>query len=90
MGWGSGSMLAEGLWDDLRPLLPPETRQAAALVIIDHFEHHDCDTLDEAQRLMADADPQMVIEGAETWEYERRARPLRPRTRPPYREADEF
>jgi len=82
MGWGSGSMLAEDLWDAIKPHIPEGERQTVALVIIDLFEHNDCDTMDEAEALMRDADPQMELEGneAEGWAYEVRSDPLRPRT----------
>jgi len=88
MGWGSGARLADELWSAIREDIPPVGRQRVALKIIDHFEGNDCDTMDEAETLMADADPQMELEfdpeslepGESNYEY--RARPLRARTGP--------
>lgn len=56
MGWGSGSELAEGLWDDLRPLIPKKHRKKAALAVIEAVENHDCDTIQECEQLCKDAE----------------------------------
>ncbi|MCX6035002.1 MAG: hypothetical protein NTV38_08505 [Chloroflexi bacterium] len=56
MGWASGSQLAEDVWDVVRPAIPQKNRQELAVKIIRLFEDHDCDTLDEAQSLIKDAD----------------------------------
>lgn len=88
MGWASGARLAEELWDAIREDIPPVGRQRVALKIIGHFEFNDCDNIDEAETLLADADPQMDLEfdpvTVEPGEdnYEHRSRPLRPRTGP--------
>ena len=56
MGWASGSQLAEDVWDVVRPAIPQRNRRELAVKIIRLFEDHDCDTLDEAQSLVEDAD----------------------------------
>lgn len=55
MGWASGSMLAEEVWDAMRPLIAKDKRKKAAGKIIDLFEECDCDTIYEAERLVKDA-----------------------------------
>ncbi len=55
MGWASGSELAEDVWEAVGKHLPKNRRQEIARRIVDLFERHDCDTLDEAQTLMKDA-----------------------------------
>lgn len=57
MGWGSGSMLAEELWDMLQEVIPTEKQQEVAKKIIRLFEDRDCDTLDECQDLINVAGP---------------------------------
>ena len=56
MGWASRSELAEEIWDVVRSLIPVETRRKVARLIVRAFEDRDCDTLDEAETLIADAD----------------------------------
>ena len=56
MGWASGSELAEDVWTIVRALIPMEERRETAVSIVRAFENHDCDTLDEAETLVADAD----------------------------------
>ena len=56
MGWGSGSELAESVWKAVRAFVPVEERRKVAVSIVRAFEDHDCDTLDEAETLIADAD----------------------------------
>ena len=55
MGWASGSELAEDVWDVVRPFIPMEERKKVARSIVQAFENRDCDTLDEAETLIADA-----------------------------------
>ena len=55
MGWASGSGLAEEVWDVVSPLIPKAKREATAQQIVELFEGYDCDTLDEATKLIKDA-----------------------------------
>jgi len=56
MGWASGSELAEDVWAAVRNLIPGgSTRVHAAHKIIELFEDYNCDTIDEAEKLCADA-----------------------------------
>ena len=56
MGWASGSDLAESVWKAVRIFVPVKERKTVAVSIVRAFEDHDCDTLDEAATLIADAD----------------------------------
>jgi hypothetical protein len=55
MGWASGSDLAESVWKAVRIFVPVKERKTVAVSIVRAFEDHDCDTLDEAETLIADA-----------------------------------
>ena len=56
MGWASGSIIAEELWDAIRESLPAGiVRRAFAQKFIDVFRNYDCDTIEEAENLMNDA-----------------------------------
>jgi len=55
MGWASGSAIAETVWDAVRKHIPKDKRQKVAREIVEVFESEDCDTMDEARRLMKDA-----------------------------------
>jgi len=55
MGWASGSILAEEIWDLLGPFVPARKRKELARELVELFEGHDCDTMDEAVDLMKDA-----------------------------------
>lgn len=55
MGWARGSILAEEVWDAVRPKLKESDRKNVANKIIDAFENMDCDTMDECEQLMDDA-----------------------------------
>ena len=56
MGWASGSELAEDVWKVVRKLIEDKrARMKAARQIIELFEDHDCDTIDEAEQLCRDA-----------------------------------
>jgi hypothetical protein len=55
MGWASGSELAEDVWNVVRPLIPGNKRKNAAASIVELFEYCDCDTLYEAEQLVADS-----------------------------------
>lgn len=55
MGWASGSAIAESVWDSVRKHIPKDKRQKVAREIVEVFESEDCDTMDEARRLMKDA-----------------------------------
>lgn len=56
MGWASGSELAEIVWDATRPYIHEKDRKIVANAVIDAFEDKDCDTMDECEQLMKDAD----------------------------------
>ena len=56
MGWASGSSLAEEVWDVTRPYVRDQDRKNVANAIIDAFENMDCDTMDECEQLMDDAE----------------------------------
>jgi len=49
MGWGSGSELAQNLWNKIKPMLNPKYENRARKAFIDEFESFDCDTLDEVE-----------------------------------------
>ena len=55
MGWGSGSELAESIWNVVRPLTTPKNRKKVAKKLVDFFEEKDCDTMHECEQLMKDA-----------------------------------
>ncbi len=55
MGWASGSELAEDVWTAVRKHVPEDKRKSLATRIVRLFEGHDCDTLNEVQTLMEDA-----------------------------------
>jgi len=50
MGWASGSELLSEVWEITRPYIPKEKRVGIMLKLMDKFEDHDCDTLDEVER----------------------------------------
>lgn len=56
MGWGSGGEFAANIWDVVRPHIPIQKRKEVSGKIIDLFERMDCDTLQEAEELMNDAE----------------------------------
>ncbi len=51
MGWGSGSYLAEAVWNLIKKEIPKEKRKKIASKLIDLFEDEDCDTLQECEDL---------------------------------------
>lgn len=51
MGWASGSSIAGDVWATVEEHILPEKRQDVAEEICRIFEEHDCDTLQEAERL---------------------------------------
>ena len=55
MGWSRGSELAEQVWGLVRDKLPLSQRTMIAQHFIEKFEDHDCDTMNEANQLMADS-----------------------------------
>lgn len=55
MGWASGSILAENIWKLFRKYVPAQSRKRVAKRLVRIFEMEDCDTMDEAERLMKDA-----------------------------------
>lgn len=55
MGWAGGSQIAGDVWKLVRFYIPRKERERIANQIVDIFEQHDCDTMDEAEQLMADA-----------------------------------
>jgi hypothetical protein len=56
MGWASGSGIAREVYDLVRPFIPETERKAVAKKIIKIFESEDCDTMDECEVLMEDAE----------------------------------
>lgn len=72
MGWASGSELAEEIWDIVRPYIPngDQGRKLIARDIIEAFENHDCDTMDECEQLQEDAQlPQTCWDCGEEFDY---------------------
>ncbi len=55
MGWSGGSEMAEDIWNMFRKYVPEKSRKRCAKKLVDIFETQDCDTMDEAARLMKDA-----------------------------------
>ena len=55
MGWASGSSLAEETWGLVRRHIPLDKREEVANQFIAVFEDMDCDTMDEAEQLIEDA-----------------------------------
>jgi len=55
MGWCRGSEIAENVWTTVRRFVPTCSRQQVARKIIDIFENHDADTMEEAEQLWQDA-----------------------------------
>jgi len=55
MGWASGSELADEVWALFREHVPEASRKNVAKQLVDLFEGHDCDTMQECERLMKDA-----------------------------------
>jgi hypothetical protein len=55
MGWASGSELAEEVWELVREYIPKRKREQVAKDLVNIFEDHDCDTMEEAELLMEDA-----------------------------------
>ncbi len=55
MGWASGSILAEEIWDLFYEFVPKRRRQDVARELVELFEGHDCDTLQGAEELWRDA-----------------------------------
>lgn len=51
MGWASGSIIAEQIWDLIKKEIPKNKQKKIAKKIIDIFESEDCDTIDEAEEL---------------------------------------
>jgi hypothetical protein len=55
MGWASGSEMASDIWALFRKYVPEKSRKRVARELVSIFEMQDCDTMDEAERLMKDA-----------------------------------
>lgn len=64
MGWASGSQIAEDVWDTVRKHIPVKNRKRIAREIVSIFEDADCDTLEECDQLMEDAE--LVLEDEES------------------------
>ncbi len=82
MGFGKGSLIANDIWHNIRHLISPSHRKAAAKAIIDALEKCDWDTQLDSQLLLHDAgvlwdqyDQEGYLEDAED-ESEFRARVL--------------
>jgi hypothetical protein len=56
MGWCRGSEIAEDVWKLMRPFVYVKERKRIARKLIDIFENHDADTMEEAEQLWQDAD----------------------------------
>jgi len=56
MGWASGSEIADATWNLVRDYIPEDKRKEIADKFVEVFEDHDCDTIDEAESLVSDAD----------------------------------
>ena len=56
MGWCRGSEIAEDVWALVRPFVYVKERKRIARKLIDIFENHDADTMEEAEQLWQDAD----------------------------------
>ena len=55
MGWASGSPLAEEVWESVRKYIPEKDREIVAGKVVNAFMDMDCDTIEEAETLWADA-----------------------------------
>lgn len=55
MGWSGGSILAEQIWDLVRPYISADDRKKIAKKMVKLFESEDCDTIYECEQLMLDA-----------------------------------
>lgn len=55
MGWSGGGQLAAGVWEAVRYKMPKVVQQDAARLIVQLFEDEDCDTVYEAEDLVAAA-----------------------------------
>jgi hypothetical protein len=55
MGWTRGSEIANDVWEAVGKYVPDEHKRDVARELVDIFESHDCDTMDEAEALMKDA-----------------------------------
>lgn len=51
MGWASGSIIAEVIWDLIKNEIPKNKQKKIAQKLIDIFENEDCDTIYEAEEL---------------------------------------
>ena len=49
MGWGSGSSLFNDIWPVVRKHLPVSKRLEVCKAVMEKFQEHDCDTLDECE-----------------------------------------
>lgn len=49
MGWGSGSEIADNIWDIIKRHIPEHSKVEVATEILDEFESRDCDTMQETQ-----------------------------------------
>ncbi len=53
MGWASGAELAHDVWVAAKKAgLPKEKQKKFARALIDIFENHDCDTMDECEDII--------------------------------------
>jgi hypothetical protein len=48
MGWGSGSVVADAVWDVVKKYIPEEDHEEVADQLIEVFEDEDCDTMMES------------------------------------------
>jgi len=51
MGWASGAILAEAIWDAVCVYIPVDRRPGVAKRIIEAFRDEDWDTVDEAETI---------------------------------------
>lgn len=55
MGWCSGSIIAEELWNDIRKYIPKEKEKIVAEKIFHIFDDNDADCWDDDMNLIRDA-----------------------------------
>ncbi len=69
MGWSGGSEIASEIWSMVGNYVPKRNRKIVARRIIQLFEDHDCDTIEECEKLCEDAGYRFN-EDTEEWEYD--------------------
>lgn len=49
MGWCSGAEVADDVWEVVKEHIPKEKRQKVAKALVDVFESHDCDCMEDTK-----------------------------------------